>query len=93
MCPDLPQRKEQTNRKEGTVDTQPSMANVSHSPEVRLKTLIVKINVDGKSKQARVVIDDGSHRSYIIKRVAEETGLTPIGNESIIHALFGGVKT
>ncbi|CAG7730811.1 unnamed protein product, partial [Allacma fusca] len=86
-------KKEQPTKKECNSEEKASLANVSNSPEVLLKTLIVKIDVAGKMKRVRVVIDDGSQRSYILKHVVEELCLRPIGSEPIVHALFGGVKT
>ncbi|CAG7827818.1 unnamed protein product, partial [Allacma fusca] len=94
MCTDLPRKKEAASNSGGEVVTKvAAMANISSAPEVLLKTLMVKIKFGGNSRLARVVIDDGSHRSYILKDVAEGMNLNQIGTESMIHALFGGVNS
>ncbi|CAG7834409.1 unnamed protein product [Allacma fusca] len=95
MCPELPRKKEITavSHKENDSTIKPSLANLSHSPEVLLKTLIVSINIGGKSRPVRVLIDDVSHRSYILRSIAEDMKLNPVGSEAMIHALFGGVNS
>ncbi|CAG7831255.1 unnamed protein product, partial [Allacma fusca] len=92
LCPELPQKKDQI-KKETSTEAKPGLANISSCPEVLLKTLSVKIQVGGKQRKARVIIDDGSHRSYILKHLAEEMQLNEVGTEPIIHALFGGSQT
>ncbi|CAG7837087.1 unnamed protein product [Allacma fusca] len=92
MCPELIP-KGAPGKKDVNVEAKASLANLSSSPEVLLKTLMVKIQSGGTSRKVRVIIDDGSHRSYILSHVAEEIGLKPVGKEPIIHALFGGSKS
>ncbi|CAG7730197.1 unnamed protein product, partial [Allacma fusca] len=69
------------------------LANVSGSPEILLKTLMAQIKLQGKTRRVRVVIDDGSVRSYILKSLAEELNLEPLGQEPLVHALFGGINS
>lgn len=48
---------------------------------------------DFKEKVARVIIDSGSHRSYILTEVAEFLGYNPISSKDVTHSLFGGFNT
>jgi len=58
---------------------------------VLLQTLVVKLR-GGKEGYVRVLIDTGSQRSYISKFAAQSLGLQSIGQERVIHSLFGGIE-
>ncbi|CAG7731381.1 unnamed protein product, partial [Allacma fusca] len=95
MCSELPRKKDSqpVDNSEGVTKANLAMSNMSSTPEVLLKTLMVTVCVGDNSRQARVLVDDGSQRSYILKILAEEMNLTETGNEAMVHALFGGVKS
>ncbi|CAG7725251.1 unnamed protein product [Allacma fusca] len=95
MCPEIHKKKEQssTTKQDPNNSSKPSLANLSESPDVLLKTLIVRIRCGSKSRKARVVIDAGSHHSYILKSLAHDMEFQPTGMESLMHALFGGVTS
>ncbi|CAG7822716.1 unnamed protein product, partial [Allacma fusca] len=78
---------------EGNTKASLAMSNMSNSPDVLLKTLIVNLSCGEEYRKVRLVIDDGSQRSYVLKTVAEELSLKAIGREPMIHALFGGMKS
>lgn len=42
---------------------------------------------------ARAVIDTASHRSYILSSIAEKLGCEIVGEQTMVHLLFGGIKT
>ncbi|CAG7832118.1 unnamed protein product, partial [Allacma fusca] len=95
MCSELPRKKDSQPavNTEGMTKPNLAMSNMSDTPEVVLKTLMVTVTVGDKSRQVRVLVDDGSQRSYILKSLAEGMNLTATGNEAMVHALFGGVKS
>ncbi|KAI5738661.1 hypothetical protein M8J77_009685 [Diaphorina citri] len=67
-----------------------SASSTVHS-NVLMQTLMVKIHGnDGKSKNARALIDTGSQRSYMLTDTAVDMHYVSKGTESIQHALFGG---
>ncbi|KAI5753166.1 hypothetical protein M8J77_024212 [Diaphorina citri] len=67
-----------------------SASSTVHS-NVLMQTLMVKIHGnDGKSKNARALIDTGSQRSYMLADTAVDMHYVSKGTESIQHALFGG---
>jgi hypothetical protein len=99
LCPSLPchQKKKEPDKKTETspVEKEPVVltTQLSCSSEVILKTLVVKISGERGSKKIRAILDDGSQRSYISRKVADEIGLQLIGEEKVTHILFGGVQT
>ncbi|XP_043472736.1 uncharacterized protein LOC122505291 [Leptopilina heterotoma] len=70
-----------------------NLASFSHSPDVYMQTMRVILYSDFKEKEARVIIDSGSHRSYIRTDVAEFLGYNPISSKEVTHSLFGGFNT
>jgi hypothetical protein len=53
---------------------------------------MVKLRV-AHEKNIRVLLDPGSQRSYIKKDVVQYMQYKPIGEEELIHGLFGGEMT
>ena len=70
-----------------------NMSNLSTGPKVFLQTLKCKLISDKKEAVVRIVLDTGSQNSYIVKNLAEDMGYAPVKKETLIHSLFGGVKT
>ncbi|XP_011858502.1 PREDICTED: uncharacterized protein LOC105556050 [Vollenhovia emeryi] len=70
-----------------------SLTNLSFNEEIFLQTLQVKLRNRGRERIARVVLDTGSHRSYVLSRTAKEMDYEEVGQQNIIHLLFGGAKT
>ena len=60
---------------------------------VYLQSLRVLLKNKDKTCSARLLIDTGSQRSYISKRLASIMNFQPLGQEELIHALFGGTQT
>lgn len=87
MCPRT--YRQQTPKEAGTVEN--SLSNVNCS-QVFLQTLMVTIRGE-QEKQVRVLMDPGSQRSYIRKYTARCMGYESIGEETLIHGLFGGKVT
>ncbi|XP_037049621.1 uncharacterized protein LOC119083915 [Bradysia coprophila] len=55
-----------------------------------LSTLLIRIHNGSRSIVVRAAIDSGSHKTYLLKRVIKELGLEKLGQETLIHELFGG---
>lgn len=70
-----------------------SLTNFSLNPSIFLQTLCVKLYKGSKEQTVRVILDTGSHRSYIKSQVAKHFGFEQLGKQSMIHSLFGGNKT
>ncbi|XP_043469952.1 uncharacterized protein LOC122503458 [Leptopilina heterotoma] len=63
------------------------------NPEIFLQTLKVKLNNGEKQCIVRVALDSCSHRSYILTSIAEKMGFNAVGQQRMIHLLFGGART
>jgi len=92
LCPDgaqKPNPETQTNQVIPTLKN-----NLNLSDEVVLGTLMVTVSnpICNKSKQVRILLDTGSHRSYISEKAAKELGLAVQKTVQVNHDLFGGVK-
>ncbi|GBM75661.1 hypothetical protein AVEN_269890-1 [Araneus ventricosus] len=48
---------------------------------------------DKKEVSVRIIPDFVSQRSYILKSLAEEIGYIPVRKETLVHSLFGGIKS
>ncbi|XP_018395064.1 PREDICTED: uncharacterized protein LOC108773670 [Cyphomyrmex costatus] len=72
---------------------QSTLANISFTGEVFLQTLRVKLVHQGKEQVVRAIIDTGSHRSYITDYYAEKMEFEIMGEQLIVHMLFGGAKS
>jgi len=83
MCP----KDEKTcgARVEPGIESSLSIANCS---QVFLKITMVKIR-GAQGRKIRVLLDPGSHRSYIKRDVAQCMRYRPTGEEELIHGLFG----
>ena len=96
LCPKI--SKNQEKRSESQGDKEPesqgtSSLSSSCSDEVLLQTVLVKLEGKDKNRVVRALFDTGSQRSYIVKDIAEEMKCQPVGKETMIHKLFGGVTT
>ncbi|KYN14540.1 hypothetical protein ALC57_13237, partial [Trachymyrmex cornetzi] len=58
-----------------------------------LQTLRVKLFCQGKEQVVRAVFDTGSHRSYIVDHYAEKMKFEVVGEQLIVHMLFGGSRS
>jgi len=61
--------------------------------KIFLQTLLFKLKGKYREKLVRALIDTGSERTYINKYTAGELGFESIGNEEMIHSLFGGLHS
>ena len=68
------------------------LANVS-SAKIFLPILKIRMRGPRESVSVRAIIDTGSHRSYILKRLARDLGYEAEGEQTMVHLLFGGTKT
>ncbi|UYV68138.1 hypothetical protein LAZ67_5003160, partial [Cordylochernes scorpioides] len=62
----------------------------SASSLILLQTLKIKVEGATSAKVVRALLDTGSHRSYILSKTAQDLRLSPIGQESLKHVVFGG---
>jgi len=93
FCPVFTSKKSQeANGNTGQVQT--VLTTLNCTSEVLLQTLLVRVTnpVNNKSRLARVLLDNGSHRSYILEKTAKELGMRTQGTVRVNHELFGGVK-
>ncbi|XP_044759014.1 uncharacterized protein LOC123316831 [Coccinella septempunctata] len=78
---------------------QPNLKIDEHSlsnhtfPEIFLQTIVVELRRDKECRGVRLLIDTGSHKSYITRKIAEEMGYPPVREEQLVHSLFGGTQT
>ncbi|XP_025155125.1 uncharacterized protein LOC112588673 [Harpegnathos saltator] len=99
MCRNLSSNSEpnQTTGKESVKQTfneeNSCLTNVSLDVKVFLPMLKVKLRGPKGAVDVRAVIDTGSHKSYILGQVAEELGYDIVGEQTMVHLLFGGIKT
>ncbi|XP_011858115.1 PREDICTED: uncharacterized protein LOC105555693, partial [Vollenhovia emeryi] len=70
-----------------------ALSNISLNVNVSLPLLKVKLRGPKGTREARAIIDTGSHKSYILSRVADELGYDVVGEQTMVHLLFGGGKT
>ncbi|XP_054706598.1 uncharacterized protein LOC129216408 [Uloborus diversus] len=66
------------------------LSNRTCSQNILLQTLYVRLRGNQEGKIVRCLIDSGSQRSYLSKRVAEEMQYDRLKEEKVIHNLFGG---
>ncbi|GBL76691.1 hypothetical protein AVEN_53386-1 [Araneus ventricosus] len=69
-----------------------TLANNLCSSEVYLQTLIVSVENNDLKYYVRSIIDLGSQRSYVSKYVADVMKLKCVGEQTVTHGLFGGLK-
>ena len=70
-----------------------NIASLSSDPLVYLKTLRVKLVSDCGDMIVRLMIDDGSQKSYITKDAAAKMKYKEVAVQKINHSLFGGMKS
>ncbi|XP_031350458.1 uncharacterized protein LOC116176124 [Photinus pyralis] len=96
MCSMLPihQNKIEEKSKETLreIHTEANTQINSTRAHVFLQTLKVSLNGPAGSKSVRVLLDSGSHYTYILQSTAKNLGYTSKRSEKIIHSLFGGSK-
>ncbi|UYV75783.1 hypothetical protein LAZ67_13001345 [Cordylochernes scorpioides] len=73
-----------------TVENGVSFSGLSASSLILLQTLKIKVDGATSAKVVRALFDTGSQRSYILSKTAQDLGLSPIGQESLKHVVFGG---
>ncbi|UYV65295.1 hypothetical protein LAZ67_3003849 [Cordylochernes scorpioides] len=73
-----------------TVENGVSFSGLSASSLILLQTLKIKVEGATSTKVVRALLDTGSQRSYILSKTAQDLGLSPIGQESLKHVVFGG---
>ncbi|XP_015433580.1 PREDICTED: uncharacterized protein LOC107189534 [Dufourea novaeangliae] len=96
MCPEMSKDKtplEGSSGKKAETVSEQNLANSSCSPAVYLMTLRVKLKNGEIECNVRAIVDTGSQKSYILRSAASEIGYRPIDKETIMHTLFGGVKS
>lgn len=99
MCRNLSNNQESSkiadNKIEVRVTKESSgLANLSLNVNVFLPTLKVKLHSNkGGGTIARAIIDTTSHRSYVLGAIAEELDCEIVGEQMMVHLLFGGTKT
>lgn len=81
----IPDKNEASDKKE---NTEQSLANFISMLDVILHTLHVLLHSDSKEKIIRVIIDPGSHRSYIRSDVVKSMKYVSLGKKSVFtHCL------
>ncbi|GBN33439.1 hypothetical protein AVEN_171048-1 [Araneus ventricosus] len=94
MCEAVESRKHESKKpEEKEAANEINMSNISLGPKVFLQTLKVKMISDKKEVSVRIILDSGSQRSCSLKSLAEEMGYIPVRKETLVHSLFGGVKS
>ncbi|GFU27164.1 dual 3',5'-cyclic-AMP and-GMP phosphodiesterase 11 [Nephila pilipes] len=93
LCPDL--RKDKISSKSREVDeeqhsTETLLTSLPLEHKIYLKTITVRLRHKNKEVCVRALMDDGSHRSYIVKSLVAELDLSPSGTEVLSQGLFGG---
>ncbi|UYV75046.1 hypothetical protein LAZ67_12002228 [Cordylochernes scorpioides] len=73
-----------------TVENGVLFSRLSASSLILLQTLKIKVEGATSAKVVRALLDTGSQRSYIFSKTAQDLGLSPIGQESLKHVVFGG---
>ncbi|GBN10296.1 hypothetical protein AVEN_54463-1 [Araneus ventricosus] len=94
MCEAVGSRKHESKKaEEQEAANEINMPNISLCPKVFLQTLKAKMISDKKEVSIRIILDSGSQRSCILKRLAIEMGYIPVRKETLVHSLFGRVKS
>ena len=70
-----------------------SCNNITCNSDVYLQTLYVKLKGPLGERVVRALIDTGSHKTYVRRSVADDMKLKLIGQQKMVHLLFGGEKT
>ncbi|KAI5755601.1 hypothetical protein M8J77_018252 [Diaphorina citri] len=68
--------------------------NLQCSVPVVMQTLTVCVRTkNSQLKRARILIDSGSQKSYVLEKLVNDMDCKPIRKENIQHSLFGGSVT
>ena len=70
-----------------------SSASLSSSEEIVLQTALIEYPTGSGNVTARILLDTGSHRSYISSDLVQRLGLVPIRKESLSVSTFGSTST
>lgn len=62
---------------------------------VLMQTVLVNVenHQNGLVRPARVLFDSGSQQSYVTTEFAKKMGFQPLGERTIVHTLFGNIKS
>lgn len=97
MCRDVGKEEAATEKKDDKLKSVENLSafskNVSSISDIYLQTLRVILKGPADECIVRVLIDPGAHRSYVLGSVAEQVNLRVVGQQKMVHLLFGGVKT
>lgn len=90
MCPDINRIEKKEEQQNNTNTVMPSS---QVNTVILLQTIIVNvIDKNFKRISVRALIDTGAQRSYITENLAKKLGLQPMGEQSLVHQLFGGAE-
>lgn len=70
-----------------------ALASSSEIPATFMQTLKVRVRSDHKDIVIRALIDTGSQNSYVVNELAEKLNYNPVGQQDMVHLLFGGSKS
>ncbi|XP_048478552.1 uncharacterized protein LOC125488881 [Plutella xylostella] len=87
LCPEL-SKLSTPNKPKDEVESSTAMTT-NNNKVTLLQTLLIKVN----GTKIRAFIDTGAQKSYILNEVALKLKLTPTGEETLKHCLFGGTET
>lgn len=82
---------ENNQTEESKTQEQHNLFNISFSCKIFLQTLRVKLCNQGKGRVVRIIFDR-SYRSYVLKHHTKELDFEIIGEQEIVHMLFGGSR-
>ncbi|GFU88126.1 putative RNA-directed DNA polymerase from transposon X-element [Trichonephila clavipes] len=88
-------KKEEFDLKNETVEATISNSFASQSliTSVYLQTVALKLCYNNSEMVLRYLLDDGSQRSYLTRRVIDHLNLKPVLKQTIVHGLFVGRET
>ncbi|GFU75375.1 DUF1758 domain-containing protein [Trichonephila clavipes] len=69
------------------IDVDKEMTRTSST--IYINIIIFVCLTGGKTQRVRALIDSGSQRSYLLKKIAHEMNLKPIEMKNLIHSVFG----
>ena len=95
MCQDLDKGKiNEKIQQEKSAESEVNIADFNKNPKVILQTLKAKVVSDNIEKDIRLILDIGSQKSYILKKLAEEMKYAAIRKKKkVLHSLFGRIST
>ncbi|KAI4473203.1 hypothetical protein M0802_016259 [Mischocyttarus mexicanus] len=78
------------NDKKDIATNECSLVSCCNDAEVLMPTLRVKLRNGNEEMNVRLIMDNGSQKSYITKGAVYEMGYEPIDEQTMSHSLFGG---